>query len=259
MPSTIAKNSEHLSSVHNAIRILGEFSDEYPELGITELSERLSLPKSTIYRLLQTLKELNLISKNEFSKKYGLGLGAAVIGSTAIRRMNVRSIAFPYLFDLMQHVRRIVRLGVYDVGAVVYLSKLPENKGTTQFSGIGQRSMCHNTAIGKVLLAFQKPEEIERVLHQPLQIRTAKTIVNLSTIRKQLNEVRETGYALTHEEAAPGICSIAVPIYDHRSRVIAAISLTGSKSEFLSTNTYSYLKEMRIYSRLITQKLEYVM
>lgn len=252
----MASEAEHLSSVHNAIRILQEFSDEKPELGISELSMRLGIAKSTVYRLLHTLSEMQLVDQDARSHKYRLGLGLFVMGSIPYRRMELRVKAFPLLIDLMNRVRRVVRLAVYDRGAVVYLCKLPEDKETTMFSSIGKRVACHSTAVGKLLLAQQDEAEIDRVLRRPLKAYTRKTIVDADIIRDQLHAIQKCGFATTYEESTRGICSVAVPITDEYGRVLAALSVTGSKTEFLPIQVRDYVREMRVYSRLITEQLD---
>lgn len=89
--------------------------------------------------------------------------------------------------DLLQRVRRVVRLGVYDgSGGVVYLVKLPEDKATRGFSSVGKRVAAHCTAVGEVLLTHQSPEEQERVLSRPLWACTPKTITDPERLRLQL-------------------------------------------------------------------------
>ncbi|MCL6598149.1 MAG: IclR family transcriptional regulator [Alicyclobacillus macrosporangiidus] len=254
----MAKKQQHLSSVHNAIRILHEFSDDTPELGISELSARLGLAKSTVFRLIRTLCEAHLIEQDSATHKYRLGLGTFVIGSIAYRKLELRAKAFPLLVDLMNSVRRVVRLGIYDQGGVVYLCKLPEDKETARFSSIGKRVACHSTAIGKLLLAYQHEKEIRRVLQKPLAAYTPRTIVDPERVLAQLSEIRKNGYALTQEEATPGICSVAVPVFNDEGNVIAAISVTGSRSEFLPAQVQTYVRQMRTCSRLITERLDII-
>lgn len=252
----MAHQPDHLSSVYNAIRILQEFSDDRPELGITELSARLGLAKSTVFRLMRTLTETNLVVRDGQSRKYRLGLGTFVIGSIAYRRMEIRDRAFPLMIDLMHTVRRVVRLGVYDDGGVVYLLKLPEDKETRTFSSIGKRVPAYSTAVGKMLLAHQPESEIERILSHPLKPITAHTITDPVKLREQLSEICSAGYATTHEESTAHLCSVAVPVFDHHQHVIAAISVTGSRGQFLTYQVQNYIREMRIFSRRITEHLE---
>ncbi|WAH35614.1 IclR family transcriptional regulator [Alicyclobacillus dauci] len=251
----MARPQEHLSSVHNAIRILQEFSDDTPVMGISELSARLGLAKSTIYRLLQTLSETGLVDKDVHSRKYRLGIGMFVIGSVVYRSTEIRVKAFPLLVDLMTRVRRIVRLAIYDGGSVVYLCKLPEDKETRMFSSIGKRVPCHSTAVGKLLLAYQDKDEIDRVLGRSLKPVTSNTITSPGELRDQLHHIRSVGYSVTYEESTYGICSLAVPVYDESHNVIAALSVTGSKDQFLPTEVREYLNILRMYSRLISEQL----
>ncbi|GMA60486.1 IclR family transcriptional regulator [Alicyclobacillus fastidiosus] len=251
----MAKQQEHLSSVHNAIRILHEFSDDSPVMGISELSNRLQLAKSTVYRLLNTLSEAGLIDKDS-SHKYRLGIGIFVIGSVAFRSTEIRAKSFPILVDLMTQIRRIVRLAIYDSGAAVYLCKLPEDKDTRMFSSSGKRVPCHSTAVGKLLLAYQGANEIDRVLSRPMKAITKLTITDAGELRKQLQRIREVNYAVTSEESTNNVCSLAIPVYDHLRRVVAALSITGSKEQFVEYKIQEYLHVMRVYSRLITEQLE---
>jgi IclR family KDG regulon transcriptional repressor len=252
----MAKDLEVLSSVHNAVRILQEFSLEKKELGISELSERLGLAKSTIFRLVKTLSESHLVEKNEETHKYRLGIGAFELGFMVYHTMDIRLQALPILEKLMKSTRKVVRLGIYDKGGVVYLSKrVPEDDYGT-ISEEGNRVPSYCTAVGKVLLANQKEIEIERVLSGKLTAFTPKTIVDVDKLRMQLSEVSRTGYATTYEELRTGICSVAVPVYNDMDKVIAAISLTGMKSQFYSYINH-YIKELKSYSSLITERLDY--
>ncbi|GEO27837.1 IclR family transcriptional regulator [Alicyclobacillus acidoterrestris] len=247
------KQQEQLSSVHNAIRILQAFSEDNPVMGISELSERLGLAKSTIHRLLYTLNQAGLVDKD--SHKYRLGIGMFVIGSVVYRSAEIRVKAFPLLVDLMMCVRRIVRLAIYNSGSAVYLCKLPEDKETRMFSNIGKRVPCHSTSVGKLLLAFQEKDEIQRVLNRPMKAFTDMTITDPGELLEQLKHIREVGYAVTTEESTKGVCSLAIPVYDECHRVIAALSVTASRSQFLPTQVQEYLRSMRMYSRLITEQL----
>jgi IclR family KDG regulon transcriptional repressor len=250
------RRQEHLSSVYNAIRILQSFSDEEPELGITELSARLGLAKSTVFRLMRTLTETQLVEQVAESRKYRLGINTFVIGSIALRRMEIRVRAFPHLVDLLQRVRRVVRLGVYDgSGGVVYLVKLPEDKATRSLSSVGKRVAAHCTAVGKVLLAYQSPEEQERVLSRPLWACTPKTITDPERLRHQLEQIRRQGYATTYEESTEGLSSVAVPVLSPEGEALAAISLTGSSNQFLANHLHHYLRELDLASRRIAEEL----
>lgn len=251
----MAKQTDTLSSVHNAMRILKEFTREQPELGISELAIRLGLAKSTVFRLIKTLCENQLVEKNEKTQKYHLGIAAFELGFAVYHDMELRLIARPLLDKLMLSVRKAVHLGVYDHGGVIYLCKIIPQDDLGTISKIGKRVPSHCTASGKILLAFQEKDEVERYLNSPIKAYTPKTITSKEILLDQLEEVREKGFVLCQEELKEGISSVAIPVYNDDDEVVAAMSVTGASNQFYPTQVQGYLKEMRMYSRLITERL----
>lgn len=251
----MAKEQEVLSSVHNAIRILQNFSLTETELGISELSVRLGLAKSTVFRLMKTLQENNLVEKNEETQKYHLGIGAFELGFRVYHSMELRRIAVPILDRLAKSIRRVARLSVYDQGGAVYLCKRIPDEDNGTISKIGDRVPCYCTAVGKVLLSYQDDSEIDRVLDRELTPYTSKTIVSPTVLKQQLIEVRKSGYALTNEELRVGVCSVAVPVQNDMGKVIAAVSVTGPKALFYPNQINQYVQELKVASRLITERI----
>jgi IclR family transcriptional regulator, KDG regulon repressor len=251
----MAEKAEVLSSVHNAIRILQTFTTTKTELGISELSVRLGLAKSTVFRLMKTLNESNLVEKNTETQKYQLGIAAFNLGFTVYHSMELRRISYPILKKLAKSIRRVVRLGVYDNGGVVYINKqIPDDHSGT-ISQIGDRVPSYCTAVGKMLLANQSDKEIERVISGPLTKYTKKTIVSPYEIKQQILEIKKRGYALTIEELRNGVCSVAVPVNNDFGKTVGAISITGYKSHFYPYQIEQYVKELRNSSRLITERM----
>ncbi|WP_394236416.1 IclR family transcriptional regulator [Niallia oryzisoli] len=244
-----------LSSVHNAIRILQTFSKTETELGITELSMRLGLAKSTVFRLMKTLNETNLVEKNQETQKYQLGIAAFELGFTVYHSMELRRVSVPVLDKLAKSINRVVRLGVYDKGGVVYLVKLSPNGESGTKSKIGDRIPTHCSAIGKMLLAHQSNDEVVRVIEGGLPRYTNNTIVTASDLEKNLIEIRQKDYALTMEELRDGISSVAVPVKNDLGKVVGAISITGSRASFSLNQIEQYVRELRQCSRLITEQM----
>jgi IclR family KDG regulon transcriptional repressor len=248
---------DSLSSVYNAIRILREFTNEEPELGITELSRRLGLAKSTVFRLMRTLNDDSLVEKNEKTQKYHLGITAFELGFAAYHGNELRMIAYPLLNKLLKVVREPVHLGVYDRGEIVFICKrIPEShKGT--ISKLGKRAPVHCIASGKVLLAHQSAEEIERVMQRGLNPYTAKTITSAEKMMHQLEDIRNIGYGVGFSEYNEGYSSVGVPVWNDQGEIVAAISVAVSKSYLYPNEVQNYVKEMKMYSRLITERLDY--
>ena len=92
---------------------------------------------------------------------------------------------------------------------------------------IGRRTPCHCTAAGKVLLAYQSPELQQQILPDSLTRFTEKTIVDVGTLAQNLTNIRQQGYAITHEEHQQDLSAVAAPIFDHTEQVIAAVTISG--------------------------------
>ncbi|WP_180994373.1 IclR family transcriptional regulator [Bacillus sp. Marseille-P3661] len=251
----MSKTKDSLSSVANAMRLLKEFSIEERELGISELSMRLGLAKSTVFRLMNSLKEAQLVEKNEETKKYYLGIGALELGFVVYHSLELRKKALPYMDQLMKRTRRVVRLATYDHGGIVYLAKKRPDEDDPTISDIGNRAPAYCTSVGRVLLAHQPEQEIIRVLSDKLAIHTSTTKICPEVIKKELTQVQQTGFAVTYGEYRNGVGSVAVPIYNDFGRVVGAISLTGPQNYFHSIKLNNYVNELKMHSRLISEQL----
>jgi IclR family transcriptional regulator, KDG regulon repressor len=249
---------ELLASVQNAIRIMREFSFEEPVLGITELSDRLGLSKSAVYRILQTLCAEGVLQQNLKTRKYFLGITAFEIGCVVYHDIEICNVASPLLNKLLNSVRGVLQLVMYDQGSIVYLLKLPEDRETQIFNRMGKRVPAYATASGKVLLAFQHEKEKTRVCSEKLQSFTSNTITDQNVLKEELAMIQEKGYAQSKEEFRLGMYSVAVPIFDEITKhIIAAISITGPKNWFSHSEIQANIKKMKVYSRLISEQLSH--
>jgi IclR family KDG regulon transcriptional repressor len=253
----MSKEQGNLSSVHNAIRVLKEFTQKESELGISELSIRLGLAKSTVFRLVKTLSDNHLIEQNKKTHKYHLGIAAFELGFMIYHENQLRAKAIPYLEKLVRSVRKTVHLGVYDLGGVVYLCKVildDDHQGT--ITKIGKRAPSYCTSAGKILLAYQNEDEISRVMEEA-EVFTPKTVTTVDGLYEQIEDVKRKGFVISHDEMTEGISSVAVPVFNDDKEVIAAISLAGPSGHFYSSQVNKYIEEMKMYSRLITEQMNF--
>ncbi|MFB5191325.1 IclR family transcriptional regulator [Alicyclobacillus fastidiosus] len=246
-----------LSSVRNAVRLLRQFSHASPELGIKELSERLQLHKSAVFRLVRTLVEENVIQQNPKNKKYSLSVGAFEIGTVFYHEIDICTVAFPVLGVLADKLGEVIQLAIYDMGDVVYLLKFPEDTDTLFFNGMGRRVACHCTAVGKLLLAFQDQSEIDRYTSLPMKQYTQKTVTDPTRLKEELDKIRQQEYAESYEQYRPCRFALSVPIFsDLTERVTAAISITCPTDHYSPRTTNHLIQEMKKCSKLITGHLD---
>jgi DNA-binding IclR family transcriptional regulator len=211
--------------VERAVQILSAFDGAHAEQGVSEIAQTTGLPKATAHRIIMTLFNTGFLERTSDGEKFRLGLPLVGLGLGALRRIDVRRAAQPYMQRLVDDLQEICTLGVFDRGQVLYVEVVHSPHSLTIAARVGRHLPAHCTASGKVLLAFLSPEVAESVLSAPLAAYTEKTITSPDRLRKELQAVRLRGYAIADEEFEEGIWAISAPIRDINRNVIAAMSI----------------------------------
>jgi DNA-binding IclR family transcriptional regulator len=202
--------------------ILASFDGCDRALGLSEISHRVGLPKSTVHRLASQLCAVGWLERN--SGGYRVGLKLLELGSVALQRTGLREAAYKHLHSLAVRTGLVVHLGILDHGEVVYLDRVMTTRVSLP-TRVGGREPAYCTALGKVMLAFEDPASQMSALASPWR-RTEFTIVQPRAIQAALDSARQTGIAYDREEAYRGLGCVASPIRSG-DRVIGAVSVTG--------------------------------
>lgn len=247
-----------IQSVERALKIMELFDEHTTELKITEISERMDLHKSTVHSLLKTLQEYSYIAQNPEDGKYRLGLKLAERGNVVISNIDIRKAAHKHLLDLAAKTGQTVHLGILDGREGVYIDKVEGEQSIIRYSRIGRRLPLHSTAIGKVLLAYQEPGEMDRLLDKHhYQQQTANTIPDEEKLRKELAVIREQGHAFDNEENEQGVRCAAVPIFKGSQKVLAAISVSTLVSRVTDGELADFIGMLKSACRELSEQMRY--
>jgi IclR family KDG regulon transcriptional repressor len=247
-----------LNSVRNALRLLCAFTPSEPELGVSELARRLGIGKSTVHRLLGTLKDEGFVEQNTVTGRYALGLRLLDLGAQAAGRLDLHESASPYVEDLRNRTGETVQIAVLDNHEVVYVERRESPRRLRLFGQIGRRNAAHCTSTGKLLLAFLSPSELDQRLgDRPLEAKTPYTITDPAALRQEFAKIRGRGYSTNVNESEIGIASIAAPIRDATGAVIAAISVAGPLSRFEGPPARTFIAATTEAGRGISERLGY--
>jgi IclR family transcriptional regulator, KDG regulon repressor len=214
----------NVRAVERAMQILSCF-DQNPQLGVSEIAQATGLHKATTHRLLMTMLNSGFLERAADGERFRLGLRLMEMGLGALRNLDVRRAAYPYMQQLVDRFQETCTLSVFDRDQMLYVEVIYGEHSLTIAARVGRHLPAHCTASGKVFLAFLPPEVTEPILAGPLAVYTEKTIVSPDVLRKELALVRRRGYAVTDEEFEAGIRAISAPIRDIDGNVIAAMSL----------------------------------
>jgi IclR family KDG regulon transcriptional repressor len=214
-----------VQSLDRAFDILELLSKERRGMMLTDIGKSLDLHKSTVYRLLSSLKERGYIEKDRETGNYRLGLGFIALTSQYLNNLEIKTEAEPYLRRLSDRLGETVFLAVLRDDEVVYIDKVERFDGLRRYSIIGQRRPIYCTSLGKSLVMERDPRELREILtKKPLKKFTNKTIIDADVFLKQLEIIRDRGWSNDDEEYDLGVSCVGAPIRDYRGNIIAAIS-----------------------------------
>ncbi len=199
--------------------------------GVTDVADRVSLPKSTVSRLLSTLEELGMVDQIEPGGNYRVGAGMIEIAAAVRPGRSLIAAVRPHLHDLVKATREAAGLSIAEGFDVLYLDQVDSDNQIQVRDWTGERLRAHTVSSGQVLLAFGAIDP-ERYLAQPLERLASGTLTEAAAIRARLEEVAGNGYAWAFEEFLDGQNSVAAPIRDGAGRVVAAIHAHGPAYRF---------------------------
>jgi IclR family KDG regulon transcriptional repressor len=221
----LAKRSNLVQSVIRALDIL-ETIDAYGELGISEISDKLNLDKSTVHRIISTLRHKGYVVQNNTDHKYSNSIKLWEMGNNVVERLGVRRQAQPFMERLVIESCETVNLAIMDGRHAIYIDKIESNEIIKADLNVGKRLPCYCTGLGKAMLAFMPEERVKDLLQDEKFFKyTGKTVNNLQELFKQLEEIRQNGYCIDDEEYVEGIKCIASPVMNYTNDVVAAISI----------------------------------
>ncbi|SDH17456.1 transcriptional regulator, IclR family [Alteribacillus persepolensis] len=240
------------TSLENALRALKSFSEEEPELGVSELAEKLGLALSTTHRLLATLAEEDFVVKNPATNKYTIGLSVLQLTNTVTEQIKIIKESYPILKQLTEDTGESSHVGILDGSQVIYLQKVDGIYPVKLDSYLGKRNPIHCTSSGQIILAFQPDHIVEEILQPPLPTYTPFTLTNKHDIYEKLKKARQMGVVTSDQEFRHNIYSIGAPIYKDSRHVVASINIAGPVKRILPHKKYCIEKVLRASKELST-------
>jgi len=247
------KPSDGLRSVSIAIDVVDALAEE-TELGVSELSRRLGIAKSTAHRTCSVLAARGLLDRTA-EGRYRLGLRLVEYGSLATVRTAVRDRGLPLLVDLRNTLGETVQIGVPAGGDVVYIERV-EGRRALRYSTNARRSPIHRSSAGKALAAYH-PAMVEARVRAGLPPNTGYTIVVPEVLYEELERVRDRGYARSVDETELGMSSLAVPVHvPLDGPVVAAISMIGPTTRLIGDHEAHHVNVLQAAARRLSESIE---
>lgn len=218
-----------VQSIERAFDLLVALSGD--ELGVTELADRVGLPKSTVSRMLKTLEGLKAVTRTP-DARYRIGPAIGRIAGSSAASADLIARARPHLMFLAESIGEDAGLSIPDGYLVHYIDQVDSGNAVQVRDWTGELIEMHTVPSGLVMLAHWPEERIARFLRRSLPAYTTKTVTDGRLIKRRLQQIRRDGHCWVVEEFAEGISSVASPILDHKGAPVAAIHVHGPSYRF---------------------------
>ncbi len=247
-----------IQSVQRALAILNLFSIANPLLGLTEISNCLGIHKATTQGLVRTLLREGFLEQDPSTKKYKLGLkiyelGVVLAGSLDI---NEKSAGPAHRVSLKTHL--LIRVCILDGHTGITTLDIYPRTQPFLVRQLGVRFPLYCTAMGKALLAYFSPADLEDYLDKVEFFDfTPQTLMNRENLLTEIEEVRQRGYSINREEHLQARAAIGAPIFDAMGNVSASTSMVGEPSRILGEQTESLARMVVSMAAEISRNMGY--
>ncbi|PIE69694.1 MAG: hypothetical protein CSA21_00920 [Deltaproteobacteria bacterium] len=216
------------NSLEKAIDILDLYDIDKREYSAKEISEKLGIPLSSVYKYLEFLIKRQLLRRKPRTKLYGLGFMIARLGYVMDKDMEVLEVIRPHLEALCQETGETAFLTMLTGEEVLTLDPVEPQRLVKFTIEPGRRLPLSTGATSKILLANKDEEFIEQYLADTsLRRLTEKTIVDADVLRGDLAQIKKQGYAISDSEVDVGARAVSVPLFDQNGRIFAGLSVAG--------------------------------
>ncbi len=233
-----------VKSLAKALRILDTVGRFQHGTSIASLSKELKMGKSTVHRLLATLREFDLIWLDPTTSNYALGSRILRWSDLLVQQNLLVRHGLPVLRDLVSVGRETANLAVLDGTDVLYMAQFESMERLRMSEAVGTRQPAHSTALGKALLASLPEEQFDHLYSKSdvLKSPTASTITDARHLKEHLQKVRNEGLAYDFEENVAGVVCLGTVVRNFTGRAIAAMSVSMPIQRFRGERS-THLKE----------------
>ncbi|WP_346891195.1 IclR family transcriptional regulator C-terminal domain-containing protein [uncultured Roseibium sp.] len=223
------KPRDFVASLEHGLDVLGSFDAASPAMSLTQVADRTGMNRASARRYLLTLAHLGYVSRD--GRAFRLAPKVLQLGYSYLSALPFSAFAQPLLDEASAISGQTVALAVRDGDVSVYTARAIAQRSLAVTVPVGRRLPLLSTSTGRAMLAFDPAEQIDALIEssQPILL-TDKTNVDPNLLRRELELVRNHGYALVEQEVEVGVRSLAVPFFDNNQRVAGAITALTSMS-----------------------------
>ncbi len=232
--------------------ILEEISRVGVPVTPTQLNEITGLPKQTLHRLFETLEEKAYLQRHHDGRSYSPGPQLRKFANSVISSKRLRDERLAVMRRLAEKTGETCILAVPHADAVTYLDRVESSRPLRVQVPTGSQAPLHCTASGKLYLSTMSPHRLSSLLDNlPLAAETERSITSRTALLKEIDRVRDAGFAEDDEEFVNGLIAIAAPVNDMSGRMAMALAFHAPKTRLTLPEAHRYLDDLKAAAKEI--------
>jgi len=229
-----------VKALKKSLLILEILANSGGEIDLSTLTKHTQIPKSTLLRLLNTLKNHNFVLQDSQSRRFRLGWALIHLGKAAEQSFNLIQVVHPFMEDLASQTGETVSLVLLDGDHAIYVDQVISSSIIRGHPPIGTPLHLHCTASGKVLLSAFSSQEFESFIGRTQLVKkTEKSIVNPLVLQEEIRRIQKQGYAFDDEETEIGGRCVAAPVFNKQGHIAASVSIVGPSTRIRQSDLVS--------------------
>ncbi|NIZ13159.1 IclR family transcriptional regulator [Phaeobacter sp. HF9A] len=214
------------STVTKALSLLEFFSEDEPELGLSDLARRSGMDKAAVHRMLGSMAESGLVEQQADSRLYRLGAGVLRLARVRETAFPVSAMMQPILLRLSTETGETAHASLISGRALANIATCESKKGSRVSLVAGEVLPYHSTASGLAALAYADDKLLDRVLSAPREARTRFTLTERDDILTRIEVVRANGFSESDQAHEEDVHGLAAPLFDRSGRACGAVSVS---------------------------------
>jgi IclR family pca regulon transcriptional regulator len=213
-----------MGGLAKGLKVIEAFTADRPKLSISDAAGITGYDRATTRRCLLTLADLGYCAYD--GKYFTVTPRILRLGTGCLAAMPLPRLVQPYLDELSEQIGQSTSVSILDGAEIVYVARAAQQRVMSVTLMPGSRLPAYCTSMGRVLLAaLPEPEARDILSSAPLVARTPATRTAVADVLKELEDVRQLGYAVIDQEVELGLRSLAVPLTDFRRQTVAALNV----------------------------------
>jgi DNA-binding IclR family transcriptional regulator len=246
----------HIDLTVKTMNVLESLVESAEGSSLKDIAARVGLIKSSVFRILFTLKEIGYVEQVGESGRYRLTFKTAGLVRRSTEHLTLDRIARPHLAKLRDRLQESAWLAEQRRHGIVLIDALEVSHPLKLSFNVGDLCPIHATALGKAIAAYLPPEQVDALLPKgKLPKLTSRTLVLRSQLKAELLQVRRRGYAINDQETIAGAILVGAPLFDSLGRVFAGISVSAPTARCSRNKRREIIEQVLAASRAISREL----